>query len=302
MMKYKIGDEYDGYWKNDMKEGKGTLITSEGKYECNWKNNEINGFGRIYYYNNNIFEGYFKNGKKEGKGIILNDKREKLEINFKNDIIVGNEILNLNNGRIINGIFNNNYIPIEGKIIFKNGEIYEGKLNKNGEREGKGKMNYNNGYYYEGNWINDIRNGKGILYKNEEDYKIIINNKNNEINNLFKCKDDFYIGEYKNNMKEGKGIMNNNEILNYKIIYEGEFKENKMEGKGILYFENGSIFEGNWKKNNINESKQGILYINKLIKIKKYLNKNEWIKLIEKEFIKIYGNKNIIIPNKINIK
>ena len=43
-------------------------------------------------------------------------------------------------------------------------------------------MNYNNGYYYEGNWINDIRNGKGILYKNEEDYNIIINNNKNEIN------------------------------------------------------------------------------------------------------------------------
>ena len=300
IMKYNNGDIFDGNFKNDKKEGKGILINSQGKYECNWENNEINGYGKIYYNNKYIFEGNFKNGKKEGKGIILNDKGEKLEINFKNDIIVGNGILYLNNGRIINGIFNNNYIPIEGKIIFKNGEIYEGKLNKNGEREGKGKMNYNNGYYYEGNWINDIRNGKGILYKNEEDYNIIINN--NEINNLFKCKDDFYIGEYKNNMKEGKGIMNNNKILNYKIIYKGEFKEDKMEGIGKLYFENGSIFEGNWKKNNINKSKEGILYINNLIKIKKNLNKNEWIKLIEKDFIKYYGNKNIMVPGKINIK
>ena len=45
-------------------------------------------------------------------------------------------------------------------------------------------MKYNNRYYYEGKWINDNRNDKGILYKNEEDYKIIINYK--EINNLFK--------------------------------------------------------------------------------------------------------------------
>ena len=96
--------------------------------------------------------------------------------------------------------------------------------------------------------------------------------------------------------------MNNNEILNYKIIYEGEFKEDKMDGKGKLYFKNGSIFEGNWKKNNINESKESILYINNLIKIKKYINKNEWIKVIGKALIEYYGNKNIIIPNKINIK
>ena len=184
-------------------------------------------------------------------------------------------------------------------------KYYEGKLNKNGEREGKGKMKYNNGYYYKGILINDIGNEKGILYKNEEDYKIIINNNNNnnnEINNLFNCKDDFYIGEFKNNMKEGKGIMNNKELLNYKIIYKGEFKEDKMEGIGILYFENGSVIECNWKDNMIDESKESILYINNLIKIKKILNKNDWIKLIENEFNKYYGNKNIIIPNIINIK
>jgi hypothetical protein len=92
--------------------------------------------------------------------------------------------------------------------------------------------------------------------------------------------------------------MNNNEILNYKIIYEGEFKEDKMDGKEKLYFENRCIFEGNWKKNNINESKESILYINNLIKIKKYINKNEWIKVIGKALIEYYGNKNIIIPNK----
>ncbi len=72
--------------------------------------------------------------------------------------------------------------------------------------------------------------------------------------------------------------MSNNEILNYKIIYEGEFKEDKMDGKGKLYFKNGSIFEGNLKKNNINESTECILYINNLIKIKINLNKIEWIK------------------------
>ena len=36
-MKYNNGDKYNGNFKNDIKEGKGILITSEGKYECNWK-------------------------------------------------------------------------------------------------------------------------------------------------------------------------------------------------------------------------------------------------------------------------
>ena len=162
-------------------------------------------------------------------------------------------------------------------------------------------MKYNNGYYYEGKWINDNRNDKGILYKNEEDYKIIINYK--EINYLFNCKDDFYIGEFKNKMKKGKGIMNNyNEILNYKIMYEGEFKKDKREGFGILYFENRNKFECNWRENIIDESKEGILYINNLIKIKTMDLRNGWINLIKKEFFKYYGNKNIKLPNESKIK
>ena len=57
--------------------------------------------------------------------------------------------------------------------------------------------------------------------------------------------------------------------LNYKIIYEGEFKKEKREGFGILCFENENKFECNWKGNIICISKEGILYINNLIKIKK---------------------------------
>jgi len=85
----------------------------------------------------NIFlEEILKNNKKDGKGILINDNKNELEINFKNNIIERNRILNYNDGRIINGIFDINYISIEGKLIFK-GEIYESKLNKNGKREGK---------------------------------------------------------------------------------------------------------------------------------------------------------------------
>ena len=104
-------------------------------------------------------------------------------------------------------------------------------------------------------------------------------------------------------MKEGKGIMNNNnEILNYKIIYEGEFIKDKKEGFGILYFENENKFECNWRENIIDESKEGILYINNLIKIKKINLRNEWIKLIIKEINDFYGNMNIKLPNQSIIK
>ena len=66
-----------------------------------------------------IIEENFKNSKKEVKGILINDKGDKLEFNFKNNIIEGNGILNYNDGRIINDIFDKIYFLIERKLILK---------------------------------------------------------------------------------------------------------------------------------------------------------------------------------------
>ena len=55
---------------------------------------------------------------------------------------------------------------------------------KNNKREGKGIMYYNNGDKYEGDWKNDYMKGKGIMHYNN-------GNK--------------YEGEWENNRMEGKG-------------------------------------------------------------------------------------------------
>ena len=62
----------------------------------------------------------------------------------------------------------------EGKGIFyydkKCNEKYEGDWINN-KREGKGTMNWNNGDKYEGDWKNDKQEGKGIMYySNGEKY------------------------------------------------------------------------------------------------------------------------------------
>lgn len=49
------------------------------------------------------------------------------------------------------------------KIQFPNGEIYDGRINMQGQRDGSGKHYYLNGDLYEGQWFNDKRNGKGKL-------------------------------------------------------------------------------------------------------------------------------------------
>ena len=45
-------------------------------------------------------------------------------------------------------------------MVYKNNKIYEGDW-VNDKRDGNGKMIYANGDSYEGDWLNDKRDGKG---------------------------------------------------------------------------------------------------------------------------------------------
>ena len=86
---------------------------------------------------------------------------------------------------------------------------------------------YKNGDKYDGELINNLKKGKGILYYNK-------NNKNERKR---------YEGDFKDDKIEGKGI------YYYKDgdKYEGDFKDGKMEGKGIYYYNNGDRRMGDWK-------------------------------------------------------
>ena len=46
-MKYTTGEKYDGEWKEDVKEGKGSYESPvEGKYYGDWVNNMKHGLGK----------------------------------------------------------------------------------------------------------------------------------------------------------------------------------------------------------------------------------------------------------------
>ena len=168
-------------------------------------------------------------------------------INEINNINIIKDIKEINNDENINdkccnilNIYNkmiNNKINEKKEKIYKNGK-YIGSL-KNGLREGKGIMYYNNGNRYEGNFKNDKMEGKGIYY---------FNNGNR------------YEGDFKNDKAEGKGIYYYNNGQWKGDRYEGDYKNDKREGKGIFYFNDGSRYEGDWK--NDKKEGKGIFYYN----------------------------------------
>jgi hypothetical protein len=53
--------------------------------------------------------------------------------------------------------------PITVTEAYQNGSRYTGDK-VNGQRHGKGRMDFAEGGFYEGQWRNNTMNGKGILY------------------------------------------------------------------------------------------------------------------------------------------
>ena len=104
---------YIGYWKNDMKNGKGKLIDNKDKiiFEGNFDNNKKNGNGILIFVNGDKYEGNFKEDIREGKGIYFWKDGSKWEGNFINNQMNGNGFFYGNDGDNYEAIYK------EGKFI-----------------------------------------------------------------------------------------------------------------------------------------------------------------------------------------
>ena len=161
-----------------------------------------------------------------------------------------------------------------GKMIYADGNIYEGNW-LNGKRSEKGRLTLTTGTIYEGEWADDKRNGHGeITYGESSSFG----------------HGNVYNGGWKDDEKHGEGIFSNdsnqskltqiweNGILvdaygdgvlsieefsvlcyeedkyyrtEYNMIYSGEIKNNIPNGQGTIQFdgdfESDCKYIGNWK-------------------------------------------------------
>jgi len=143
------------------------------------------------------------------------------------------------------------YMNLQKVLLFKNvlgikcfnfNELtYEGELDENDKRDGKGMLKWPNGTAYLGQWMNNKATGKGILSFSSEHYE----------------------GMFLDNCFEGEGIYIDNKGTRYEGIwmanfldglgsetyteghrFEGTYRFGKKNGKGSIYFSDGSYFNG----------------------------------------------------------
>jgi len=293
---YKNGDQFIGNWFNDLKNGNGKIIfdnkynatgvwlsdkivgtlffegekyeyntidTSLGVYDGLFKNDIINGFGRLYFHNGSIYKGLWVNGEQEGNGNFLNKEGDIFDGEFNKGNFVNGK-LTRKNGDIYIGRFNN-YEPLGTiEVEYKNGDKFKGEI-KNWKKNIFGVFKTNDGNEYIGEFVDDVKNGKGNLKTNISVYD---GNFNNDLYNGFGTityTDYIYKGNWINGKKNGIGeitytngtILNSNFIddkidgkvqciYNDSSVYVGFWNKNYATGQGYLKYVNGDIYEGNF--------------------------------------------------------
>lgn len=148
---YDNKDKYEGYWENDLRNGKGTYWLCIGKnkyrklYSGDWKNNQKEGNGIYFYKDGSCYDGEWKNSKRDGKGLMIYANQDFYEGQWKEDLKDG-----------------------YGVLEKKNGDKYYGHW-KNGMKEGQGYYYYyTTGKVYLGEWHEDCPR-TGILTDVKDD-------------------------------------------------------------------------------------------------------------------------------------
>ena len=237
---YKREGHYKGFFYNSERNGKGIMeYNNKDKYIGIWKNNKKNGFGIMKYHSLGKYKGYFKNDIRHGKGIFKY---------LNGDIYDGNWENNIKNGK---GIMEYT-TKIEKEFNF---DLFINPSNNINNLSLNKSLKKDITLIYNGNWINDLWEGKGeFQYKNDIYEGIFLEGKLLGMGKIYFKNGDNYIGNINNNLKkEGNGIMNYKNGNKYKGDWDNDIKS----GKGIMIFNNGNLFNGLWKNDKINK---GIYY------------------------------------------
>jgi len=181
------------------------IVYPEGNSPSSFPQKNIFSFDPIKFPSGEIYKGSWdSNKKRQGFGISISaDGNTLYKGNWESDKI---------------GDF--------GLFLEKNGNYYLGQI-KEGKFEGKGELNIEGISKYNGEFKNDLPEGKGIFEDYENNYK--------------------YDGDWSLGKKNGRGVLEFADGTKY----EGDFKNDLYDGNGIIKFNNGNVYEGEFVEGNI---------------------------------------------------
>jgi len=112
----------------------------------------------------------------------------------------------------------------EPKLVKVPGGEYYGQLNERGQKHGDGKMKYDNGNEYDGQWKNNKRDGKGTTKY---------------------ASGNTYTGSWRSGKRHGFGVFH---IKKTGDVYRGNWAEGLKSGPGVYEYDDGELDVSFYKK------------------------------------------------------
>lgn len=141
----------------------GTLITKDGRYEGEWKNGELNGYGFLVSSVGNIIEGQWKSGMGHGFGRVSYANGDLYAGQWTDGGVTGKGVCYFMEGTVYKGDWKDNAVHGRGACWFSDGNKYDGGW-KLGKKDGPGVFYWKNGATWKGVWKNNKPEGKGKHY------------------------------------------------------------------------------------------------------------------------------------------
>lgn len=128
-----------------------------------------------------------------------------------------------------------------GPVLLSNNAIYIGEWNDSDHRDGYGMQIWPECSIYEGTWKDDSLLKGRLIFENGDAYEgEFLNNKALGKGILYHNEGGVYNGEWVGDKKHGLG----QEVSSNGLKYSGEFYDDKKHGKGLMVFEDSSEYDG----------------------------------------------------------
>ncbi len=191
------------------------------RYEGEFANGLMHGWGAYYYKNGDRYEGEFENDHKNGRGTLTTVDGQRYVGEFANGMKQGKGNLTLADGTRYVGDFRDDLITGKGVMFYADGNKYAGDI-VNGLRHGRGVLRFFNGDIYDGEFRSDVRTGRGS-------YSFADGGR--------------YVGEFVDGVRHGMGRY----FYPDGAEYIGPFENGRKHGEGIRVYPNGARLKGLWR-------------------------------------------------------
>jgi hypothetical protein len=162
--KFPSGNQFEGEFRADRRQGKGTFTYKDGtRCEGQFTNDQLTGFGRCTYKNGDRYEGLFANNQRQGVGKFFYADGTTCEGQFERDALNGVGRCTFPNGNRYEGSFVNNQRQGRGVFVYDDGSRCEAPFDRNA-MNGFGICLLSNGDRYEGNLRNNQWHGSGTYF------------------------------------------------------------------------------------------------------------------------------------------